>query len=93
MHHVLIETDKRSQDMGTSLGKFIDEQHDIRVIVQELARRIDAMKDGTHPRDVSSSSQCEQDLPDASVAMQLEIADLKRKVARLTDQSSAHSAH
>ena len=33
----------------------------------------------------------EQDLPDARVAMQLDIEDLKRKVARLTDQSTQHT--
>ena len=93
MRQVVTETDKRAQDMCASIGKVIDEQNDIRKIVEELARRIDAMRDGTHPRDVSSGSNAsnEQNLSDVSVAMQLEIENLKTKVARLTEQTTQHT--
>ena len=58
------------------------EQNDIRMIVEELARRIDALKDGTHPRGASSASNPsgEQTQSDVSIAMKLEIEDLNRKV-------------
>ena len=90
--------------MCTTIGRLIDEQGDIRMIVEELARRIDAIREGTHPRSeapqdrthprgTSSDSNApnEQRFPDASVAMQLEIEDLKTKVARLTEQSTQHT--
>ena len=95
----MMETDKRSHEVCTSIRKFIEEQTDIRKIVEELARRIDAMRDGTHPRsedtrdgthprDASSGSNAsnEQNIPDVGVAMQLQIEDLKTKAARLTEQ-------
>ena len=44
-----METDCRSQDICMSIGKFVDEQSDIRKVVEELARRVDAMQNGTHP--------------------------------------------
>ena len=93
-NQVLMETDRRWQDLRTSIGKFIDEQSAIRKVVEELARRVvDAMQNGTHPGGVSSDSNMtgEQSSSDASVALQLEIDDLKRKVARLNDQSTQHA--
>ena len=99
---VLMNTDRQGHELRTSLGRFIDEQGDVCSTVEELARRIDAIRDGTHPRsgapqdgthprNTSSDSapQNEQRLPEASVAMQLEVEDLKMKVARLTEQSTA----
>ena len=88
-----METDRRSQDLCTSIGKFIDEQTDIRKVVEGLARRIDAMQDGTHPGSGSSGSNTtgEQNQTDTSVALQMEIEDLKRKVARLSEQSTQHT--
>ena len=106
MHQVTMKADKQAHEMCTSIGRFIDEQGDIRRIVEELARRIDAIRDGTHPRSEAlqdgthprstssdSNAQNEQKLPDASVAMQLEIEVLifKTKVARLTEQSTQHT--
>ena len=93
MNKVLMETDRRSQDMRTSIGQFVNEQTDIRKVVEELARRVDVMQNGTHPGGVSSDSNTtgEQNLSDASVALQLEIEDLTRKVARLSDQSTQHT--
>ena len=92
MHQIVMETDKRSHEMCTSIGKFVDEQSDIRRMVEELARRIDATQDGTHPSDGThprkvppdGDASQEQNLPDVSVAMHLEIEDVKKKVARLT---------
>ena len=49
MSKVTSETDRRSHEMCNSLGHFVTEQNDIRGIVEELARRIDAMQKGTHP--------------------------------------------
>ena len=104
MHQLLMTTDKQAHEMCTSLGRFIDEQGDIRKTVEELARQIDAIRDGrhprsdalqdgTHPRSLSSDGNVHNDqrLPDASFAMQLEIEDLKTKVARLTEQSTQHT--
>ena len=72
-----METDRRSQDMCTSIRKFIDAQSDIWKVVEELARRVDAMQNGTHPGGVSSDSNMtgDQSSSDASVALQLEIDD------------------
>ena len=64
-----------------------------RKVVEELARCVDAMQNGTHPGGVSSDSNMtgEQNPSDASVALHLEIEDLKRKVARLSEQSTQHT--
>ena len=50
VHQVVMKTDKQAHEMCTSIRRFIDEQGDIRSIVEELARRTDAIRDGTHPR-------------------------------------------
>ena len=62
-------------------------------MVEELARRIDAMQNGTHRRDVSSDINAlnKQTVSDAGVATQWVIEDLKTKVARLTEQTAEHS--
>ena len=52
MQQVLTKTDKQRHDVCTSLGRFIEEQGDSRTFVEELARRIDAIKDGTHPAEL-----------------------------------------
>ena len=44
MNKVLMETDRRQQ-MCTSIGQFINEQNDIRKVVEELARCVDVMPD------------------------------------------------
>ena len=66
MQQLAMENDKRAQDVCASLRRFIHEQNDTRMIVEKLARRIDAMRDGTHRRDVSSGSNApnEQNSPD-----------------------------
>ena len=93
MHKVVMETDRRSQDMCTSIGKFIEEQSDIRKIVEGLARLVDATQSGTHPSSGSSGSNTtgEQKPSDTSVALHLGIEDLKRKVGRLSEQSTQHT--
>ena len=75
--------------MRTSLGRFIYEQSDVRNTVEELARHVDAIRDGTHPRESSSATATQSD---ASVALPLEIDDLKAKVTCLTEQSTQHTA-
>ena len=81
------QTDRRAHEMCTSIGHLIDEQHDIRKVVKDLARRIDAIQNGTHPGGTSSGSNAapEQAPPEVGVPVVLEIEDLK-KVARLAEQ-------
>ena len=88
MSGVTRETDRRSCEMCTSISKFIDEQHDIRKVVEDLAQQVEAIKNGTHPKSTSAGSSCapKQATPEAGVPALLEIEDLKRKVARLTEQ-------
>ena len=50
------ETDRRSRDMCDLISKFIDEQHDIRKVVENLAQKIDAIQKGTHPGESAGSS-------------------------------------
>ena len=57
----------------------IDEQADIRKIVEELANRLD------QPQPASNTVQSE-----TSTNVLLEISDLKTKVLRLTEQSTKH---
>ena len=42
--------------MCNSIGHFIDEQKDIRELVQNLAQQIDAIRNGTHPSNTSVGS-------------------------------------
>ena len=88
---MLTKTDRQGHEVCTSLGRFIEEQGDVRTIVEELARRIDAIRDGTHPSGTMSDGAAQRPA-DASIAMQLEIEDLKTKVARLIEQSTQHTA-
>ena len=62
-----------------SITAMISEQEDIRQLVEELAGRLDP------PQERSSTTQSEM-----SIAMQLEISDLKAKVLRLTEQCTEH---
>ena len=89
----LATSDRNFNGMRTSMGQIIHEQGDIRKIVEELARRMDTMQHGTHPRNAASDSGAAQGqtLTDAGVTMQLEIEDLKAKVARRIEQSTDHS--
>ena len=52
--HILMATDRKFNEICTTIGRLIDEQGDIRKTVEELAGRMDAMQHGTHPRDTSS---------------------------------------
>ena len=46
---VLEKTDKQGHEVCTAIGRIIHEQEDIRRIVEELARRVDGIRDETHP--------------------------------------------
>ena len=41
MHQALMKTDKQAHEVCTALGRLIDEQGDIRSIIEELGRQID----------------------------------------------------
>ena len=66
----------RFSQTGEFLSK-VDKQHDIRKVVEGLARQIEVLQNGTHPEGTSSGS---------NAAPLLEIEDLKRKVARLLNR-------
>ena len=67
-----------------TISKIIDEQADVRRLVEELARRMDnARSEGTVEKATQEGS---------GVAMQLEVNDLKAKVLRLTEQIMDHDA-
>ena len=89
MQQVLAKTDKQGHEVCIAVEKVINEQGDIRKADEELARRIDAIRDGAHPRESPSDTATHGD---AGVAMQLELSDLKAKVLRLTEQSAQHVA-
>ena len=74
--------------MCNLIGQFIDEQKDIRELVQNLAQQIDAIRNGTHPSHTSAGSNgaTEQIPSEVGVPALLGTEDLKRKVARLTEQ-------
>ena len=93
MAEVTRETDRRSHDMCNSLARFTDEQHDIRKVVEDLARKIDAIQQGTHPRESArSSNDPEEASIDVGVPVLLEIEDVKRKVERLTAETVSKNA-
>ena len=73
--------------MCSSVGKVIDEQRDIRRLVEELARRMDSTQEQTHSEGTSEAARNE-----VGVAIQLEVNDLKAKVFRLTEQVTDHTA-
>ena len=61
--------------------------YDIRKVVEDLARKVDAIQNGTHPGEsAGSSAGPEQASTDIGVPALLEIEDLKRKVERLTEK-------
>ena len=64
--------------MCTSISKFIDEQHDIRKVEEDLAQQVEAIKNGTHPQSTSTGSRNapEQTATEAGVPAPLEIEDL-----------------
>ena len=79
---VLAKTDKQGHEVCTAVGRIITEQEDTPRIVEELARRIDSIRDGTRPEgppEVATQSE-------VGVATQLELSDLKTNVQRLTEQ-------
>ena len=76
-------TDKNAHEVCSSVAKIIDEQADIRRLVEELARRMDRAQEGT----VETATQ-----EGPVVAIQLEVNDLKAKVLRLTEQVTDHTA-
>ena len=81
-HSVMGTVDKNAHELCSTVAKIIDEQADIRRIVEELARRMD------HAQEESAVETREG----PSVAVQLEVNDLKAKVLRLTEQVTEHTA-
>ena len=75
--------DRNAHEVCSSIAKMIDEQADIRRLVEELARRMGHAPEGT----VESVTQ-----EGPGVAIQLEVNDLKAKVLRLTEQVTEHTA-
>ena len=73
--------DKNEHEIFSTVGKIIDEQADIRRLVEELARRMD------HAQEETGEAREEP-----GVAVQLEVNDLKAKVLRLTEQITEHTA-
>ena len=71
--------DKNDHEKCSAIGKIIHEQQDVRRLVEELARRLDHTKE--HVGETQNES---------SVAIQLEISDLKAKVLRLTERHTEH---
>ena len=75
--HVNQTIDRNTHSQCASISAIIDEQGDIRKLVEELANRLD------RSQEVSSATQSEM-----STNVLLEINDLKSKVLRLTEQST-----
>ena len=71
--------DRNDHAKCSSIGKIIHEQEDVRRLVEELANRMD------HQQASVGATQSE-----SSLAMQLEISDLKAKVLRLSEQYTEH---
>ena len=88
MSAVTRETDRRSREVCDSVGHFIGEQHDTRQTVEDLARQVEVMRNGSRPNSTSADSHGvpEQVTPEVGVPALLEVEGLKRKVARLTEQ-------
>ena len=74
-HQVTQTTDKNTHSQTASIVKIIEEQEDLRKMVEELASRFDRSQDSL------STPQGE-----ASTGVLLDVGDLKTKVARLTEQ-------
>ena len=79
IHEITITIDKNDHAKCSSIAQIIHEQKDIRRLFEELGSRLD------HPRENVGETQTE-----SSLAMQLEISDLKAKVLRLTEQYTEH---
>ena len=76
-HHVTQTIDKNTHSQTASIVGLIQEQEDLRKMVEELASRFDRSQDSL------STPQSE-----ASTGVLLDIGDLKTKVARLTEQQT-----
>ena len=74
-HHVNQTIDRNTHSQTASINALIEEQEDLRKLVEELASRIDRSQDNL------STPQGE-----ASTSILLDIGDLKTKVIRLTEQ-------
>ena len=90
IQQALAKTDKQGHEVRTAVERVINEQRDIRKAIEELARCIDTISNGTHPRKSPSETTATQS--DAGVAMQLELNVLRAKVLRLSEQSTQHAA-
>ena len=75
--HVNQTIDRNTHSQCASIAAIIKEQGDIRKLLEDLANRLD------RSQEVSSTTQSE-----LSTNVLLEIADLKTKVCRLTEQST-----
>ena len=75
--HVNLTIDRNTHSQCASISAIIDEQGDIRKLVEDLASRLD------RSREESNATQSE-----LSTNALLEINDLKSKVSRLTEQST-----
>ena len=85
---VMSTTDKNTHEVCSSVFKIIDEQADIRRVVEELARRMDGAQEQTRSGGTAETAARER----PGVAIQLEVNDLKTKVLRLTEQVTEHTA-
>ena len=85
---VLDKTDRNAHEVCSSVAKIIDEQADIRKLVEELAKRIDDTQEQTRSEGTSGTATQNE----AGVAKQLEVNDLKTKVLYLTEQVAEHTA-
>ena len=74
-HHVNQTIDRNTHSQTASISAIIEEQEDLRKLVEELASRLDRSQDNL------STPQGE-----ASTSILLDIGDLKTKVSRLTEQ-------
>ena len=75
--------DKNAHELCSTVAKIIDEQADIRRLVEELTRRMDHAQEGRVVAEIQEGP---------GVAIQLEVNDLKAKVLRLTEQVTEHTA-
>ena len=85
---VMEKTDKNTREVFSIVSKIIDEQADIRRLVEELARRMDNTREQSRSEGTTEAATQEE----LGVAMQLEVNDLKTKVLRLTEQITDHIA-
>ena len=71
--------DRNTHSRSASICALIDEQEDIRKLVEGLANRLDQSQEtsGAEPNEISTN-------------IQLELSDIKTKVLRLTEQNTQH---